>query len=131
MRREARRWWPGRVWIGCGIALFALLLRISLSHGMNSDGANNALQGWDMLHGNLLLHGWIIGDATYYTLELPLYAITEAVLGLARRDRSCGLRAHLPDRRGLRRGPGHGGQPGPVQGGPLRSRNRGAGRAAP
>jgi hypothetical protein len=49
---------------------------------MNSDGANNALQGWDMLHGNPLLHGWIIGDATYYTLELPLYVITEALLGL-------------------------------------------------
>ena len=49
---------------------------------MNSDGANNALQGWDILHGNVLLHGWIIGDATYYTLELPLYAITEALFGL-------------------------------------------------
>ncbi|HEY6314111.1 MAG TPA: hypothetical protein VIY52_25395 [Streptosporangiaceae bacterium] len=82
MRREARRWWLVPVWIGCGTALFALLLRISLIHGLDSDGANNALQGWDMLHGNLLLHGWIIGDATYYTLELPLYAITEAVLGL-------------------------------------------------
>ena len=70
------------MWIGCGIALFAFLLRISLSGGMSSDGANNALQGWDILHGNLLLHGWIIGDATYYTLELPLYAITEAVFGL-------------------------------------------------
>ena len=70
------------VWIGCGIALFALLLRISLSRGMNSDGANNALQGWDIIHGNFLLHGWIMGDATYYTLELPLYAITEALFGL-------------------------------------------------
>ncbi len=68
--------------IGGGIALFAYFLRISLSHGINSDGANNALQGWDMLHGNPLLHGWIIGDATYYTLELPLYVITEALLGL-------------------------------------------------
>jgi hypothetical protein len=84
VRRPAvRRWWPAAVWIGCGIALFAFLLRISLSFGMNSDGANNALQGWDILHGHLLLHGWIIGDATYYTLELPLYAITEALLGLS------------------------------------------------
>jgi hypothetical protein len=80
--REARRWWPAAAWTCCGIALFALLLRISLIHKMDSDGANNALQGWDMLHGNLLLHGWIIGDATYYTLELPVYAMTEAVLGL-------------------------------------------------
>src|SRR6516225_5851415 len=82
MRPAALRWWPAAVWIGCGIALFAILLRISLIHRMNSDAANNALQGWDMLHGNVLLHGWILGDATYYTLELPLYAITEALLGL-------------------------------------------------
>jgi hypothetical protein len=77
-----RRWWPAAAWIGCGAALFAFLLRISLSREMNSDGANNALQGWDILHGNVLLHGWIIGDATYYTLELPLYVITEALFGL-------------------------------------------------
>jgi len=82
MRPAALRWWPAAVWIGCGIALYVFLLRISLSYGMDSDGANNALQGWDMLHGNVLLHGWIIGDATYYTLELPLYAVTEALFGL-------------------------------------------------
>jgi hypothetical protein len=82
MRPAGIRWWSAAVWIGCGIALYLFLLRISLSVGMNSDGANNALQGWDMLHGNVLLHGWIIGDATYYTLELPLYAITEALFGL-------------------------------------------------
>jgi hypothetical protein len=81
-RAAALRWWQAAVWIGCGIALFALLLRISLIHRFDSDGANNALQSWEMLHGNVLLHGWLIGDATYYTLELPLYAITEAVLGL-------------------------------------------------
>jgi len=82
VRPAAIRWWPAAVWIGGGIALYAFLLRISLSRGMNSDGANNALQGWDMLHGNVLLHGWIIGDATYYTFELPLYAVTEALFGL-------------------------------------------------
>lgn len=82
-RRAVRRWWLAAAWICCGIALFAFLLRISLSYGMNSDGANNALQGWDILHGHVLLHGWILGDATYYTLELPLYAITEALLGLS------------------------------------------------
>jgi len=65
------------------LALFAVLLRISLSWPMNSDGANNALQAWDMLHGHLLLPGWIIGDASIYTFELPLYAIIEAFFGLA------------------------------------------------
>ncbi len=79
----ARRWWPAAAWTGGGVALFAFFLRISFSVPMDSDGANNALQGWDLLHGHLLLHGWILGDATYYTLELPLYAITEGLAGLS------------------------------------------------
>ena len=48
------------MWIvGC-LALFAFYLRISFIGSVTSDGANNALQAWDMLHGHLLLHGWII-----------------------------------------------------------------------
>ncbi len=77
-----RRWWAAAAWIAGALALFAILVRISYSSPVNSDAANNTLQAWDLLHGNLLLHGWIIGDATYYTFELPLYAITESVLGL-------------------------------------------------
>ncbi len=64
------------------MALFAFYLRVSLTGHVTSDGANNALQAWDMLHGHLLLHGWIIGDATYYTFELPVLALTEIFFGL-------------------------------------------------
>ncbi|HSZ44562.1 MAG TPA: hypothetical protein VK823_04445 [Streptosporangiaceae bacterium] len=78
----AQRWWIAAAWIAAGLALLGLLFRISLSVPQNSDGANNALQGWDILHGNLLLHSWILGDATYYTFELPLYAIAEIFTGL-------------------------------------------------
>ncbi len=81
VRPTRRRWWIA-AWIGGGLALFAFLLRISLSSPMTSDPASNALQAWDMLHGHFLLHGWIIGDATFYTFELPLYAITEILFGL-------------------------------------------------
>src|SRR5258708_19091784 len=81
-RRVERRLWAAAAWIGGSVALFAVLLRISLSSPMNSDGANNALQAWDMLHGHLLLPGWIIGDASVYTFELPLYAIIEFFVGL-------------------------------------------------
>jgi hypothetical protein len=77
-----RRWWIASAWIGVGLALFAFLFRISLSLPHDSDGANSALQAWDMLHGNLLLHGWIVGDATFYTFELPLYSILEFFFGL-------------------------------------------------
>jgi hypothetical protein len=81
-RRAERRLWVAAAWIGGGVVLFAVLLRISLSWPMNSDGANNALQAWDMLHGHLLLPGWVIGDASVYTFELPLYAIIEFCFGL-------------------------------------------------
>ena len=71
------------LWIvGC-LALFAAYSRISFTGHVTSDAANNALQAQDMLHGHLLLHGWIIGDATYYTFDLPVLALTELFSGLS------------------------------------------------
>jgi hypothetical protein len=78
----AGRWRTLAAWTGGGLALAAFFLRISLSRPANSDAANNALQAWAMLHGNATLHNWVLGDATYYTFELPVYAITEIFLGL-------------------------------------------------
>ena len=81
--RRVRRPLAAAAWIvGC-LALFAFYLRISFTGYVTSDGANSALQAWDMLHGHLLLHGWIIGDATYYTLDLPVLAVTEIFFGLS------------------------------------------------
>ncbi len=83
---SGRRWMhrplAAAAWIAGCMALFAFYLRISLTGYVTSDGANNALQAWDMLHGHLLLHGWIIGDATYYTFELPVLAFAEIFFGL-------------------------------------------------
>ncbi len=80
--RWLRRPLAAAAWtVGC-TALFAFYLRVSFTGHVTSDGANNALQAWDMLHGHLLLHGWIIGDATYYTFELPVLALTEIFFGL-------------------------------------------------
>ena len=81
-RPAGRRRLAAAAWLGAGLALTALLVRISLTARVMSDGGNNALQAWDLLHGHLLLHGWQIGDANYYFLELPLMALTEAVFGL-------------------------------------------------
>ena len=36
---------------------------------------------WDMLHGNVLLHGWYLSDVSFITTELPQYALLDA-LGL-------------------------------------------------
>jgi hypothetical protein len=88
-QRWVRRLRTVTIWIVACVALFAFYLRISFTGHVTSDGANNALQAWDMLHGHLLLHGWIIGDATYYTLDLPVLAVTEIFFGLS------GLTSHV------------------------------------
>jgi hypothetical protein len=64
------------------IVLWFAYLRESHTMPVNSDGAAQALQAWDMLHGNLLLHGWSLSDVSFYTTELPEYMIVEAVRGL-------------------------------------------------
>ena len=84
--RRARGWvpraWAALAWTVGGIALYALLLRIALTENVSSDPANNVLQAWDMVHGHLLLHGWILGDVTFYTFELPLLGIIELFFGV-------------------------------------------------
>jgi hypothetical protein len=64
------------------IVLWFLYLHVSRTQRVESDGASNALQAWDMLHGNLLLRGWTVTDVSFYTTELPEYMLVEAVRGL-------------------------------------------------
>src|SRR5689334_10797979 len=56
---------------------------MSRTYPVTADGADQALQAWDMLHGNWLLHGWTIADVTYYTTEVPQYILIEMVHGLS------------------------------------------------
>jgi hypothetical protein len=44
--------------------------------------ANILLMGRDLLHGNVLLHGWHMSDVSFYPTELVQYALLESVLGL-------------------------------------------------
>jgi len=62
--------------------LFACYWRQSLGAIATSDGASFALQAWDMLHGNVLLHGWHLADVSFYTTELPQYMLIESLSGL-------------------------------------------------
>jgi hypothetical protein len=78
---------PGRwLWAAglamAGAALFTAYLRLSNTYPENSDQANLGLQAWDMLHGNLLLHGWVLSDVSFYTTELPQYMLLELIGGL-------------------------------------------------
>jgi hypothetical protein len=79
-----RRAWVTLAWAAGAALLFGLFLSISLTtpRSQTSDPANSALQAWDLLHGHLLLHGWILGDATFYTFELPVIAAVESLFGL-------------------------------------------------
>ena len=79
--RRERAWWIG-VTAGAAAVLLFCYLRIAGTVPVLSDGAANALQAQDMLHGNLLLHGWWVTDVSLLTTELPQYALVIAVAGL-------------------------------------------------
>jgi hypothetical protein len=68
--------------IAAGIGLYFCYLYVSRTARVSSDGASNALQAWEMLHGNPLLRGWTVTDVSFYTTELPEYLLVEMVRGL-------------------------------------------------
>jgi hypothetical protein len=73
-------WWA--VTLAGAVGLFFGYLRMSRTQASNSDGASNALQAWDILHGNVLLRGWTLSDVSFYTTEIPQYALVELFYGL-------------------------------------------------
>jgi hypothetical protein len=77
-----RRWIELAAFALAAAALFAVYLRLSRTMPENSDQANVLLEASDMLHGNLLLHGWYKADVSFYTTELPQYALLEIIFGL-------------------------------------------------
>jgi hypothetical protein len=64
------------------VGLFFCYLAMSRTQTMNADGASQALQAWDILHGNVLLADWTVSDVPFYTNELLILAGAEAVNGL-------------------------------------------------
>jgi hypothetical protein len=76
------RWVAPVAFVGLGVVLFFAYLAQARQLPIFADGASQALQAWDMLHGNLLLHGWAVSDVSFYTTELPQYMLLELVRGL-------------------------------------------------
>jgi hypothetical protein len=74
--------WLAGAWLAGAAAAFTVYLRLAETRAVNSDGASQALQAWDMLHGNPLLRGWTVSDVSFYTTELPQYALVELIRGL-------------------------------------------------
>ncbi len=86
-QQPRRAAWPVRIaascaWLLAGLVLFSCYLHVSRTVPVNSDGASNVLQAWDMLHGNPLLRGWVLSDVSFYTTELPQYMVIELARGL-------------------------------------------------
>jgi hypothetical protein len=71
--------------LACVLAVavvYCCALREASTVVTQSDAASMALQGWAMAHGNVLLHGWRLADVSFYTIEVPAYAIAGLVVGL-------------------------------------------------
>jgi hypothetical protein len=86
--QRRRAGWRGRALWAAALAVAAVALSWAYilqarTSAANSDGAAIALQGWDMLHGNLLLRGWWTADVSFATFEVPINALVIAVRGLS------------------------------------------------
>jgi hypothetical protein len=79
-----------RAWRWVGVAVFLLVivvlfdayLHLSKTYQENSDEANILLMANDMLHGNVILHGWSASDVPFITTELPQIALLVWLFGL-------------------------------------------------
>ena len=80
-RRHPRFGWAAGL-AAAGLVLYWCYLRQAQTLKLDADPAAQALQAWQMWHGNLLLRGWWLGDVTFYTVELPLSVIVGMVYGL-------------------------------------------------
>jgi hypothetical protein len=81
-------WTTGRRVLAAAVAvlavalLFVAYLQVSRTYPENSDESNDLLMAWDMLHGNVLLHGWYLSDVSFITTELPQWLILVGLFGL-------------------------------------------------
>ncbi len=77
---------PRLIWAGAlvvaAVALFWCYLLQSRTTAVNSDAAGMVLQGWDMMHGNVLLRGWFVADVSFSTFEIPIDGLVAVIHGL-------------------------------------------------
>jgi hypothetical protein len=79
--RPLRRWAAAAAWVLAALVAFAVYLRLAETTPVNSDGAGQAIQAWDMLHGNPLLKGWRLSQVSFYTTDTPQDILVEMVRG--------------------------------------------------
>ncbi len=76
------RWVIAGASVASGLLLFLAYAAQARAMAATSESSAQALQAWDMLHGNVLLRGWTLSDVTFYTTELPEYMLVELARGL-------------------------------------------------
>lgn len=69
-------------WLAVAAAFFGLCLAASLPNPWNGDTATTSLQGYWLVHGHLMLHGYWSSDVNFYTLDAPLYGLCLVVFGV-------------------------------------------------
>ncbi|HET6209640.1 MAG TPA: hypothetical protein VFD94_04615 [Jatrophihabitans sp.] len=84
-----RSWRRAHSWLlplgiaATAVGLFAGYYRMARTVLTTADSAGNALQAFDLIHGNPLLHGWTVSDVSFYGVELFQFAAVERVIGLS------------------------------------------------
>jgi len=83
-RKSARwgRWAAVAGFLLVIVVLFDAYLHVSKTYAENSDEANILLMAHDMLHGNVILHGWSVSDVPFISTELPQIALLVWMFGL-------------------------------------------------
>jgi hypothetical protein len=83
-RRDSRRLVAACLLCLVGAAALAALLALAAgaAYGGNSDDATLVLQGRAMSAGHLTLSGWDLSFDAFWTTDVPLYALTVAILGV-------------------------------------------------
>lgn len=87
VRRPWLKWVAAALGVVCLIALIAGWVTELYGASWHlvwgdSDNANAVLIGNALAHGNLLLHGWTLPPDSYWSIDLPFYAIFTAAEGI-------------------------------------------------
>lgn len=64
-------------------AVMAWYLSLHVFVTANSDAANVMLVGWDVFHGNVLLHGWELTADPFWTSDALVFGALASILGLS------------------------------------------------
>jgi hypothetical protein len=84
-REEHPRWfgWAALIAFAGAWAVMAWYLSLHVIAAANSDAATVMLAGWDVFHGNPLLHGWQLTADPFWTSDALVFGALASVAGLS------------------------------------------------